>query len=64
MIEEVKTSVPLCSAVDGSISPADCASRVTNPAPFTLKVLDEADVLPVAAGQTVQIEVVLSFTSG
>lgn len=57
-IARVQTQVGLCVS---AVAPADCTNGENN-APFTTKHL--SPTVPVAAGQTVDIQVDISFTTG
>jgi len=58
-IADVATRTAFCSP---SVSPNDCTSTASVGAPFTVRTLAAAE--SVTAGQAIQVEVVLSFTSG
>jgi len=62
-IDEVQTAFGICtedvpqSTCEGSLNPGDTR-------PFTAKQLDPVDQVEVSAGQTIQVQVEISFTSG
>ncbi len=58
-IADVGTYAAFCSP---SVAPADCTDTTSLGAPFTQKTLTAAET--VSAGQSIQVEVVISFTSG
>lgn len=60
VIASVETRVGLCTP---DIAPNDCPAG-TSPTTFTWKTLDLADRVAVSAGQTVDVTVEISFTSG
>jgi hypothetical protein len=60
LIVSVETRVGICNP---DIAPNSCAAS-TSSTSFTSKVLDVADRVEVTAGQTVQAQVEISFTSG
>ncbi len=61
LVDTVSTELDLCGS---DVSPDGCRISSSGLAPFTSKYLDEADRVTVSAGQVVQVEVVISFTSG
>lgn len=60
-IEWVATSFGWCN---GSVSADSCAGAGTTATNFTSKNLDPSDQVTVAAGQTVQVTVEITFTTG
>ena len=60
-ISSVSTVLGIC---DSSIAPANCVSSGKFRLDFTRHIFDVAEQVEVAAGQTVQVEVEISFTSG
>ena len=59
-IDRVVTNIGFCAS---SVSPDACTNGENNN-PFTSKVFAPADTVAVTAGQTVQVQVDISFTSG
>lgn len=60
-VEFVRSVLKTC---EGSISPSDCASGTGIFRSFTERALDPGDVAAVTAGQVVQVQIEISFTSG
>jgi hypothetical protein len=60
-IQFVRSVLKTCVA---STSPEQCVAGSGTFRPFTEKLLEPGESVTVAAGQTVQVEVVISFTSG
>lgn len=59
-IDRVVTNIGFCSS---SVSPDACTNGENNN-PFTARDFAAADTVPVSAGQTVQVQVDISFTTG
>lgn len=60
-ITDVTTRVLTC---DQPLDAADCSNTLFGSAVFTWKELNGEDVVQVSEGQSIQVEVVISFTSG
>lgn len=61
VIDQVATRFATCAA---DVAPDSCSSDPASNYAFTGKALDAADQRSVSAGQTVQVQVDISFTSG